>query len=200
MSRKHNIGSIPEKLLTTGEIARYCHTSVMQVNRWIKNSDLKSFRNPGGQNRILISDFRNFLEKNGMPVLDEFFGPSARKKILVADDDSTMTGAIRHLLQSQLENIDIEVTNDGYETLIKVGDFKPDVLILDIRMPKVDGMEICRRLRANKNVNPVRILVVTGYSGEFTAESVINNGADDFLLKPFDKEELISKISALINK
>lgn len=198
MSRKHNMDSIPEKLLTTGEIARYCHTSVMQVNRWIKNSELKSFRNPGGQNRILISDFRVFLEKNGMPVLDEFFGVSVRKKILVADDDISMTGAIRHLLQSRLENIDIEITNNGYETLIKAGDFKPDVLILDIRMPKVDGMEICRRLRAAKSVNPVKILVVTGYSGEFTPEFIIENGADDFLQKPFDKEVLIAKVRALI--
>jgi len=199
MLKKFDADFIPDPPLTTGEVARYCHTTVMQVNRWIKSGALKAFRNPGGQNRILREDFRRFLEKNGMPVIEEFFAKKGRKKILVADDDFSMVDAIRQLLKAQSDNFEVEVATDGYEALIKTGDFKPDLLILDIRMPKIDGLEICRRLRKNSAINPgLKILAVTGHSEAYDRESVISSGANEYLLKPFDKNTLLDHVERLI--
>jgi len=199
MERNFAREKIPEPPLTTGDVARYCHTTVMQVNRWIKSGALKAFRNPGGQNRITRGEFQRFLEKNGMPVIEEYFGNSKGKKILVADDDPTVVNAISYLLKAQSKEFKVEVSKDGYETLIKAGDFKPDLLILDIRMPKIDGLEVCRRLRQNKEITPnIKILAITGHSDAYDREFVLKNGANDYLLKPFDKNSLLDHVERLI--
>ena len=191
--------SIPGPLLSTGEIARYCQISVMQINRWIKKGSLKAFRNPGGRYRVFKTDFREFLEKNGMPVLEEYFNDDRNRRILLADDDEDLVKGIRHLLQSNYVELDIEVAHDGYEALIRTGDFKPDLLILDIMMPKIDGLEVCRRIRASDSINPgMRILSITGHSEAYDREIVMEAGADEYLLKPLDTEKLLEKIEKLI--
>lgn len=200
MSRKNAAEPIPDPPLTTGDIARYCHTTVMQVNRWIRSGALAAFRNPGGQNRVTQCEFRKFLERNGMPVVDEFFsGPPRRTRVLVADDDQSVVDAVRHVLAATVRDLEIETAVDGYETLIKAGDFKPDLLILDIRMPHLDGLEVCRRLRENSNLNPeMKILAVTGHSDAYTRDRVMENGANDYLLKPFDIRTLLDHVKPLL--
>lgn len=200
MGRNTSVQPVPDPPLTTGDIARYCHTTVMQVNRWIKNGALIAFHNPGGQSRITRDEFRRFLERNGMPVLEEFFGAeSIGKKILVADDDRSVVDAIRYLLRAQDKNYRVKTSRDGYETLIAAGDFKPDLLIMDIRMPRIDGLEVCRRLRQNENITRgMKILAITGHSEAYDRDLVLRNGADEYLLKPFDKKSLLEHVERLI--
>jgi len=199
MARKIYNESIPKPQLTTGDIAHYCHTTVMQVNRWIKNGALNAYRNPGGQYRITKDEFRNFLERNGMPVIEDFFNETTEKKILVADDDASVVNAIKLILKSYDKSINVEVAYDGFETLIKAGDFKPDLLIMDIRMPKIDGLEICRRLRKDKNITAgIKILAITGHSEAYDKEFVLSSGANEYLLKPFDKKSLLNYVEKLI--
>ncbi len=199
MSRKSLPDMIPDPPLTTGDIARYCHTTVMQVNRWIKSGALKAFRNPGGQHRVTREEFKKFLLRNGMPVVDEYFVGGRKKKVLVADDDPAVVDAVSRVLAAAVGNLEIETAVDGYETLIKAGDFKPDLLILDIRMPQLDGLEVCRRLRGNPNVNPeMKILAVTGHSEAYDKEAVSANGANDYMLKPFDIKTLLEHVRPLL--
>ncbi|MBN2289137.1 MAG: response regulator [Candidatus Glassbacteria bacterium] len=199
MEKKAKAEFIPDAPLSTGDIAHYCHTTVMQVNRWIKSKSLKAFRNPGGQYRINKRDFKRFLESNGMPVIDEFFQKTSGKKILVADDDRTVVAAISYLLRAHSPDFEVEAAGDGYEALIKAGDYKPDLMILDIRMPKIDGLEICRRLRQNPQITSgIKILAITGHSEAYNRDLVIASGADEYLLKPFDKETLLKMVDELI--
>jgi len=199
MKKKYLEASIPEPPFTTGDISRYCHTTVMQVNRWIKSGKLRGFRNPGGQHRITREEFRRFLERNGMPIVDDFFNERSRKKILVADDDSSVVAAISYLLKAQPDGYEVEVAGDGYEALIKAGDFKPDLMILDIRMPKVDGLEVCRRLRKSKDITRgIKILAITGHSEAYDRDMVLENGANEYLLKPFEKKSLLDHVERLI--
>lgn len=193
-------GHIPEAPLTTGDVARYCHTNLVQVNRWIKRDQLKAFRNPGGQFRIARSDFRQFLVRHGMPVVPEYFDEERGKKILVADDDPSVVEAIGFILRAQPEQYQVEVARDGYETLLKAGDFKPDLVILDIRMPKFDGVELCRRFKLNGAIGPgLKILAITGHSEAYDREYLLANGADDYLLKPFNKSTLLEHVRSLLH-
>ena len=199
MAKKSNNHFTPEPLLTTGDIARYCSTGVPQVNRWIKKGDLIAFRNPGGQYRITKKEFRNFLERNGMPIVEEFFQETKNKKILIADDDATFVDSFSELLKAYCEDVKIEVAYDGYETLIKTGDFKPDLLILDIRMPKIDGLEVCRRLRQDKTISPgIKILAITGHSEAYDRNMVLESGADEYLIKSMDIDNLIEQVKKLL--
>ena len=70
MPKKSYDVPIPDPVLTTGDIARYCHVGIPLVNRWIHNGDLRAFRHPGGQYRITRDNFREFLERNGMPIIE----------------------------------------------------------------------------------------------------------------------------------
>jgi len=190
---------IPEPLLTTGDIARYCHTGVTQVNRWIKNGELNAFKNPGGHYRVMKRDFREFLERNGMPVIEEFFTGVITKKILIADDDDTVAEVIRDILLDNFNDIELKTACDGYEALITAGSFKPDLLILDMRMPKIDGLEVCRRLRDNEAISgDMKILAMTAHSDAYKQKSVFEAGADEYIIKPVDMETLVECIEKLL--
>jgi len=199
MAKKSYNKSIPESLLTTGDIAHYCHTGVTQVNRWIKNGDIKAFRNPKGHYRITKEEFKNFLEHNGMPIIENFFEEDKKKKILIADDDVNVVDSFSHLLKAHYDDVEIEVAYDGYEALIKTGSINPDILILDIRMPKIDGLEVCRRLRENKTISPgIKILAITAHSDAYDRDTVLASGANEYLIKPIDIKTLIEHVERLI--
>ena len=185
--------------LTTGEIARYCEVTIPQVNRWIKNGELTAFRHPGGHYRVTREKFREFLEKNGMPVIEGFFERNKKRKILIADDDATLVRIFSQFLKTQYEDATIEVAYDGYEALLKTGNLLPDLLILDIRMPKIDGLEVCRRIRETKTIQPSpKILAITAHSEAYDRNTVLASGADDYLLKPIEIQTLQEHIEKLI--
>ena len=185
--------------LSTGKIARYCETTVVQVNRWINNGDLKAFRTPGGQFRVTKETFRDFLERHEMPIREDFFRGEKKKKILIADDDTELVGVICDILQARYEGLELKTAHDGYEALINAGDFKPDLMILDIRMPKIDGLEVCRRLRENEALSSgIRILAMTAHTEAYNRETVLAAGADEYLIKPVDLKTLVKHIDKMI--
>lgn len=199
MGKKAKDNSTTRSLLTTGDIARYCETTVKQVNRWIQKGDLEAFRTPGGHYRIAKEKFREFLERNGMPVNEEFFKAPHNMKVLVVDDDSKLVNVIGDVLKTRYEDWEIEKAHDGYEALITVGNFNPDLLILDIRMPKVDGLDVCRRLRENKVISSrLKILAMTAHSEAYDRETVLAAGADEYLLKPIGMKTLLEYVEKLI--
>ena len=199
MPRKSNNEFIPDKLLSTGDIARYCHTGITQVKRWIKSGELEAFQNPGGHYRVTIQVFREFLERNGMPIIEEFFAGVTKKKILVADDDEKLVQAIIKIIKKKFQELEVKAAYDGYETLIMAGDFKPHLLILNIRMPEKDGLEICRRIRQNETLSSeIKILAMTAHSEAYDRDMVLSCGADEYLLKPFKMKSLLEYIEKLL--
>ncbi len=121
------------------------------------------------------------------------------KKILIVDDDSSVVGAISTLLRTKLKDYEVEVATNGYEALIKVGEFKPYLLILDIKMSKIDGLEVISRLRANRATSGIKILAMTGHSEAYFENTVLSTGADDYLLKPFDYKTFLNRVQKLLD-
>jgi two-component system, OmpR family, response regulator VicR len=197
MPKRVDHGPIPDRLLSTGDIARYCHTGITQVNRWIKSGELNAIQNPGGHYRVTKESFREFLERNGMPVVEEFFR-KPRKRILIVDDDPAVIKAYSMLLKNRYDSVELETASDGYEALIKAGSFKPDLLILDIRMPRVNGLEVCRRLRGDSNTKGIKILAITAHSESYNHDTVLAAGADEYLLKPINMETLLAYVEKLM--
>jgi CheY-like chemotaxis protein len=102
----------------------------------------------------------------------------------VVEDDPDVLQILTSLLADQAQRLEVETEMDGYDALIKVGTFKPSFLILDVIMPKLDGLEVCRRLKAGPETRDIKILAVTGHAG--MAERVVAAGADACVTKPFD--------------
>lgn len=183
--------------LTTGEIAKYCHVTYRTVLVWIDEGKLKSYATPGGHNRVKVEDFLEFLKKFNMPIPDDFTGVIKRKKILIVDDDKSMVNAIVRVLK--LENrYEIDFAFDGFDAGRKLFEFNPDIVLLDIKMPGIDGYEVARRIKSMPYETGIKIIVLSAYFEEDGKEKMLSIGVDACMDKPFKQEELISKIKELV--
>jgi excisionase family DNA binding protein len=184
------------KPYTTGEVADLSHVTINAVKKWINAGKLKAFRTPGGHYRINREDFKDFVSEYRLQIKEEVF-PDI-KKILITDDVPEVLEFLKAALESREgHTYEIEVAVDGYEALIKVGEFKPDLLILDIRMPRIDGLEVCRRLRDNETTRDIKILAITAYARE-EKENIIRAGADYCLPKPLGMVQLYEWVDKLL--
>ena len=118
-------------------------------------------------------------------------------RILVVDDDAAVRDSLRRALQ--LEGYDVQLAGDGTEALARLeGDGDADAVVLDVLMPQVDGLEVCRRLRAIGNAVPVLMLTARDEVSDRVAG--LDAGADDYLVKPFALEELLARLRALLRR
>jgi two-component system, OmpR family, response regulator MprA len=117
-------------------------------------------------------------------------------RVLVVDDEPAVREALRRALA--LEGYDVDLAANGAEALQKVGSADPDLVVLDVLMPEVDGLAACRRLRAEGNRVPV--LMLTARAGIGDRVDGLDAGADDYLVKPFALEELLARIRALLRR
>jgi excisionase family DNA binding protein len=187
-----------EDLLTTGAIARYCEVSTNAVKKWIRQSDLPAFRTPGGHFRVSREAFRSFLERHGMPIAADFFASRA-PRVLIADDEPVVRDLVRELvLSATADPVVVETAEDGYDALLKVGDFKPDLLILDLKMPRMDGFEACRSIRSNPHTAHIRIVAMTGFAGGGNRERILAAGAHTCFDKPLPIGPFMETVRALL--
>jgi len=121
---------------------------------------------------------------------------STKDKILIADDNV----ANCELLEAYLSDVDckIAVAVDGQETLEKVASFQPDLILLDIMMPKVSGFEVCQQLKAEPATAAIMILMVTALNEQGDIERAVAAGTDDFLSKPVNKVELLKRVDNML--
>src|SRR3979411_1251496 len=118
-----------------------------------------------------------------------------RPRVLVVDDDSHIASSLRRALV--YEGYDVETAGDGVEGLARARETPPDLVILDLMMPGLDGIEVCRRLRAEGDV---AILMLTARDGTSDRVRGLDSGADDYLVKPFAYEELMARVRALLRR
>jgi len=118
------------------------------------------------------------------------------KKILFIEDETDLI----MLMQTRLVSHGYQMLSafDGEEGLKKVGEEKPDLILLDKIMPKMDGIEVCQRLKADPKTKDIPIIIVSASGGKDLPERCLAAGADDVILKPFEAEDLLAKIKALL--
>lgn len=122
--------------------------------------------------------------------------PERQSRILIADDNSTNV----ELLEVYLTDFDcqIAVAVDGRDTLDKVASFHPDLILLDIMMPKLSGFEVCQQLKSKPETKGIMILMVTALNEAGDIERAVNAGADDVLMKPVNKIEITKRVENML--
>jgi two-component system, OmpR family, response regulator MprA len=127
-----------------------------------------------------------------MPVLEEEL---TRGRVLVVEDDAEITDALRRSLR--LEGYEVRTAGDGVEALDAAARFIPDLVVLDLGLPRLDGIEVCKQLRADGDVP---ILILTARIETDDRVTGLDSGADDYLVKPFERQELLARIRALLRR
>jgi excisionase family DNA binding protein len=187
------------KPMGAGKAAQICRVSTRTINNWIRAGKLKAYATPGGHFRIWPSDLRNFLKAHEMNVNFEFPREERPRKILLVDDDEAYAEMIRDVLREKLENCEITITHDGYEALIMLGEFKPDLLVLDLMMPGIDGFKVLDLITSRKASNPLKVLVLSGNITTSAIERLKRSRADQWLTKPVSIAELVHSVLNLLS-
>lgn len=182
------------RYFTTGQVSKKCEVSLVTVKQWIRSGKLKAFRTPGGHFRIPAAEFERLRNRYGF--LAE---PSKEPRILIVDDDPEVVALLMDALRRTRPAAKLETAFDGYEGILKVGTFRPDLLVLDLRMPGVDGLEVCRRIKGDPATRTTRILAITAYPEDYARERAFECGADAFLTKPFTVKALKARVRRLIS-
>lgn len=188
-----------EKVLGTFEIAKRCHVKPVTVYRWIKSGKLRAFQTAGGRNRVMESDFKALLKSLNIP--DQSKKQAAKTiRILLVDDDAAPRRLMKRLIEKEWPEVKIDEASDGYEAGFKTRDLKPDLVILDLLLPGINGIKVCRIIRKSPDLKGTKIMAVTGYKAEKSRRVFLRAGANGFLTKPFSKDDFVRKIKQLINR
>lgn len=183
--------------LTTGQIAKYCHVTHRGVLKWVESGKLKAYRTPGKHSRVSIEDFLVFLKEYKMPVPAELQASSVLNKILIVDDNRGIVHSLQRTLMME-NKYSIEVAYDGFDAGKKFTSFQPDLVILDIYMPGLDGYQVYDSIRNDRDNKKTKIIIISGVSEPAGVQKIMDLGVDGFLQKPFSNEALKGLINRLL--
>lgn len=186
-----------KRTLTASDIAQYCDVTSRTVAQWINDGKIKAYRTPGNHSRVTPEDFVEFLKEYNIPIPAEFQEKAGKKRVLIVDDDKEMVNSIKRILQR--ENFDFEIAYDGFSAGLRLNDFQPQLILLDVKMPGLDGYQVCSQIRKDQKNKDVKILIISGMIGRDDVKKLRELGADDVLLKPFDNQELLTTIKHLLS-
>ena len=183
-------------VFTTGEAAKICKVSQQTIIRCFDNGQLKGFRVPGSRfRRIPREALYKFMKDNGIPT-DAL--ESGKRKVLLVDDDADLVDLMTKVLEED-GRFEVRVAGNGFDAGMMVKEYRPDIIILDVMLPDINGKEVCQRVRSDASLEDVRILCISGMIEDDKIQELKLSGADDFLHKPFEIEELIDRMCAQLD-
>jgi excisionase family DNA binding protein len=182
-------------VFTTGEAAKICKVSQQTIIRCFDNGQLKGFRVPGSRfRRIPREALYKFMKDNGIPT-DAL--ESGKRKVLLVDDDAELVDLMSKVLDED-GRFEVRIASNGFDAGMMVKEYRPDIIVLDVMLPDINGKEVCHRVRADTTLEDVRILCISGMIEEDKIQELRLAGADKFLHKPFNIDELIDEMCALL--
>ena len=181
-----------KNVFTTHEVSKLLQFNPRSVINWIEQDLLISYRTPGGHRRIRHDDLLAFLRKHEIPIPPALM--AEKFNILIVEDEDDIVKILTTTFARQ-GVYEINSSSDGISALIDIGRLHPDLMVLDIMIPGVDGLEVCRRIKEN----PGNTTAIIAMSGQPELESkVLQAGADCFLAKPLDLDRLLEESKRLL--
>ena len=123
---------------------------------------------------------------------------SGRRKALIVDDDEELVELIRDVFDAD-GRFDVRVANNGFDAGMMVKEYKPDIIVLDVMLPDINGKEVCQRVRSDSSLDDVRIVCISGMVEADKIDDLKEAGADDFMQKPFEVDSLFACVCGLLD-
>ncbi len=184
-------------VFTTGEAAKICKVSQQTIIRCFDNGQLKGFRVPGSKfRRIPREQLFKFMRDNSIPT-DAL--ESGKRKVLLVDDEAEILEMMTRALEDD-GRFEVKMAANGFDAGMMVKEYRPELIVLDVMLPDINGKEVCTRVRSDSNLEDVKIICISGsVEVEEKKQELMLAGADDFMPKPFDVDQLIEKMCVLLD-
>jgi PleD family two-component response regulator len=188
------------RLFSALEVANICGFKNQTAINWIKRGTIKAFTTPGGQYRVYPEDLLSFMESRNMKIPQELRslrpeGDSAQKALIIgADKDNN--SRVQQALCGNFPDFTVLLAFDGLEAGKILAEEKPGLVILDASLPGFNEPTICKKIKNLLNGDSARILILAETRDNRVKASVLANGADAFLTKPLNDDELVDVISS----
>ncbi len=176
---------LPDSLLTSYQVGALLQVNPSSINKWVKDGRIPAFRTPGGHRRIRAADLVAFLKHHEMPV-PRALASATKRRLLIVDDDPKQLEALGRLFKMHTDRVDVTMVSNGVDALVQIGSVKPHVAVLDVFMPMVDGLEVCRRLKGSPDTAGIRIIITSGQLTPEIEKNALAAGADVVTPKPID--------------
>ena len=177
--------------LTLGQAAKYLGVAQSTIRKWSDQGRVPAFYTPGGHRRYRRRDLDIFLDRSG-PGGAVQTGPL----VLIVDDDERVREYVR--VNLEMEGYVVREAGSAEEGLAVLEDVSPDLVLLDVMMPEVDGWEMLRRVQERHGVGAIPVVMFSGKVDEGAAEEAAARGAQGFVGKPFDPQQLIDHAKQLL--
>jgi excisionase family DNA binding protein len=174
--------------LTLGQAAKYLGVAQSTMRKWSDLGRVSAFYTPGGHRRYRRADLDQFLDRSGpgaVPSDSSRSGPL----VLIVDDDERLREYVRVNLEA--EGYEVREAGSAEEALGALGERSPDLILLDVMMPQIDGWETLRRIREHAGVGAIPVIMFSGKVDERSAAEADSRGVQGFIGKPFDPRSLI---------
>jgi two-component system, OmpR family, response regulator RpaA len=196
MSSQNGTYSTMKTVFTTGEAAKICKVSQQTIIRCFDSGQLRGFRVPGSRfRRIPREALYRFMKENSIPT-DAL--ESGQRRILIVDDDQAVVDLISEVLAHD-NRFEFKVVNNGFGAGMLANEYHPDLIILDVMLPDINGQQVCELIRQDTAMSDIKIICISGMVEEDKIAELKAAGADDFLHKPLDIDELMRRICRLLD-
>jgi|GEM_PF-550840 len=192
------ISTVYRKPLNVGLVAKICRVSKKTVLNWIYRDAIKAFTTFGGHYRVWPGDLKEFLGRAGLDVPFQFVD-ERQTTFLIVDDDRGFALLLKETICSEFPDSNVIITDDGYEALLLIGEKKPHVVLLDLKMPKIDGFQVLELLKSRKKDNSMKIVVLSAFIDSHVREKLATTVVDEVWEKGKDVWELRHALKTLVN-
>jgi PleD family two-component response regulator len=188
------------RLFSALEVANICGFKNQTAINWIKRGNIKAFTTPGGQYRVYPEDLLSFMESRNMKIPQELLSFRAEdgsiQKALIISADENHNSRIRQTLCNNFPGFTILLAFNGLEAGKILAEEKPSLVILDLSLPGFNEPTICKKIKTLLNDNAAKILILAETRDNRVKATILANGADAFLTKPLNDEELVDVITS----
>ena len=174
--------------LTPTQAAEHLMVSPVSIRHWALDGKLEFVMTPGGHRRFTIDALERFADEYSKhkPI------DNSDKRVLVVDDNDDYARYVTDLMRKVDDSITSDVAHDGFEAGRLLIEFRPQIVILDLMMPGLDGFEVCRNIKQSLSTSKIRVIAMTGFHSPENEERILAAGAEACLAKPIDKNHLFS--------
>ncbi len=174
-----------KEFLTPTQVANLLMVSPITVRQWAQKGLLEAQTTAGGHRRFTHAAVKRFARERGVSL------PGALESLLIVDDNRQLNEFLAALFRAEYPDLNILTAYDGFEAGRLVEQHKPSVVLLDVMMPGIDGLEVCARLKSDPQTESIKVVAMTGYHTPQLEKKMLAAGAAVLLAKPFSNEEVL---------